>query len=76
MAEDGIIAVTREIQHAGVRAPRGEAPGQLAAPNARHHHVGQQQVDLAAVGVREGQCLGAGGCIEHGGSGDSATVGR
>jgi hypothetical protein len=51
-ADDG---EARHVEHLRIRALAGEASRQFNAVEARHHDVGQEQLDRLGVGLRDSE---------------------
>ena len=63
---DILIVVAGDEQHAQAGTRRHELVGQLASVHARHHDVGDQQVDGQGLPCGAGQRLGRAGRRDHG----------
>jgi hypothetical protein len=49
-----IVCVPGHVQHFQIRSPRRQLLGQFAPVHFRHHHVGQQKVNLAFILLADG----------------------
>src|SRR5207248_1779506 len=65
VVDDGVVGVARHVQDAHVRADAEQALGELAAAHARHHHVGEQEVDGRRVLLADEQRVAARLRLQH-----------
>src|SRR6202041_545110 len=65
VAEDAVVSVAGDVQHFEAGTGGGEARGEFTAAQARHHHVGDEQLNHSGVGGGDFQGLHAVGRVEH-----------